>query len=884
MTFRGLIMQQSRLSFRVISLLIAAALICSQAAAQVKPASEASLRVTVLDPSGARVIAAQVKLKGADKARALDTNEQGQSFFTNLAPGRYEIQVVAEGFEPQVINDFSIKAGPNTVEARLEVAGVKEEVTVKQDERERATDPRGNSFTNVLTQDQIAALPDDPDEFEAAVRSMAGPGAPIRVNGFRGGKLPPKSQIRQIRFRMNPYAAENHESNFMSIDVLTKPGVNRWHGSFSFGFRDESLNARNSFAPARGPEQHRRAGFSVDGPLWPGHTSLFLSADVLSAYDSKTIVAALPEENFAGLVRRPTRVLNLSAKVEHALTKSHTLYGEYQRNANLQHNLGVGDFDLVERAYSSDQAEHILRFSDTGLLTKRFVNELRFQARWNSIGFNPSSDAPATIVLNAFNAGGAQMAGARRASEFELSDNIDFAYGKHAMRAGILIERASYTSDETRNYNGTFTFASLEDFRARRPTTFTRRLGDPRVSFDQYQLGLYWQDDFRLSKALSLSLGLRHEVQSNLGDDSNFAPRFGLAWSPFKDGKTTIRAGAGVFYDWLAAEVYEQTLRVDGERQREMVVQSPGFPDPADGSAPVLLPPSRIQLAPSLRMPQVVQGSAGIERQMGKYSRLIVNYMHQRGSDLFRGHNINAPARGAGRPDTAAGNINQIESTASSTMNGLSVNLNLTNPLKHFFMGVSYFLSKTVDESDGPLSLPADNLNLGAERGPAAGDVRHRLFAMVNTPLAFGLRLGAVFTASSAPPYNITTGFDDNGDSVSNDRPEGLGRNSARGAGRWDVGVRLGRTVGFGRAPEQQAGHGTPRLVRINGDRDPLGAMPSLGGMNNRYRLEFYAQAYNIFNRTNRVNFSGVETSPFFGAATAALPGRRIETGVRLSF
>jgi hypothetical protein len=376
---------------------------------------------------------------------------------------------------------------------------------------------------------------------------------------------------------------------------------------------------------------------------------------------------------------------------------------------------------------------------------------------------------------------------------------------------------------------------------------------------------------------------VRHELQTNLDDNNNFAPRFGFAWSPFKSGKTTFRGGVGIFYDWLAAEVYEQTLRVDGIRQREMVVRNPGFPDPLSGSAGVLLPTSRIKLDSSLEMPYVVQESFGVERELMEGLRLRTNYLYQRGFNLLRGHNINAPAPGSGRPDPTSGNINQIESTAGSSLHGLMMNVSFANPVKRIFMNVNYFLSKTTNESDGPLSLPANNFDFSAERGPAPTDVRHRFFAMVNAPLYFGFGLGAVFTASSAPPFNITTGFDDNGDTVSNDRPAGVSRNSARARGRWDLGLRLSRAVGFGRAPEQ-SGQAAPRLVRIRGDQDALNAMPSLAAMNNRYRLEFYAQAYNIFNHTNPVNFSGVETSPFFRMATAALAGRRFETGLRFSF
>jgi hypothetical protein len=285
-------------------------------------------------------------------------------------------------------------------------------------------------------------------------------------------------------------------------------------------------------------------------------------------------------------------------------------------------------------------------------------------------------------------------------------------------------------------------------------------------------------------------------------------------------------------------------------------------------------------------MPYLEQASFGVERKLGKFSQLRANYMWQRGVHLLRGHNINAPVAGLERPDPSAGNINQIESTANSTMNGLMVGLFVTNPVKHFHFGFNYFLSKTTNESDGPLSLPADNFDFSRERGPAPSDARHRLFAMLNMSLFKGIRLGTMFRANSATPYNVTTGFDDNGDTVSNDRPEGVGRNSARGAAHWDVGTRLSWGFGFGKAPEPTAQGGRPRLVRINGnDADVLGSMPSMpGGGNKRYRMEFYVQAYNLFNHANLINFTGVETSPFFALATAAQPGRRMETGMKFSF
>ena len=136
----------------------------------------------------------------------------------------------------------------------------------------------------MLSQAQIDELPDDPDEMEQALRDMAGPGAVLRVNGFRGGKLPPKSQIQQIRFRRNMFAADTHEPGFVSIDITTKPGLDAWRGATTMGFRDAALNSRNAFAPSKGDEQHQRYGFNLNGPLWKQHTSLALSVDGVDAY------------------------------------------------------------------------------------------------------------------------------------------------------------------------------------------------------------------------------------------------------------------------------------------------------------------------------------------------------------------------------------------------------------------------------------------------------------------------------------------------------------------------------------------------------------------------------------------------------------------------
>ncbi len=881
-------MRGANTTMRTLACLLTLALLGGPLAAQSRSTTETSLRVTVYDPNGALIAGALVELltKAAAVVQTAAADERGSAVFTKLTAGKFFLRVAAPGFEPQMLDDVSLRAGANTRDVRLAIADVKEDVTVAPDVRERKTDPRGDAFTSVLTAEQIAQLPDDPDEMQQVLEQMAGPGATIRVNGFRGGKLPPKSQIREIRFRRNPYAAEFHEEGFRSVDILTKPGTDNIHASFNFGFRDEALAARAAFAPRRAPEQTRRTGFTLDVPLWPEHTSLFINGDSNVAYDSKTILAALPDSTFNGTVRRPSRTLNLGARLEHALTKTHTLRAEYQRNAVRQDNLGVGDFSLFDRAYTSDTAEHVLRAVDSGLLTEKLFNEFRFQARWQSASARSASNAPAIQVLNAFTRGGAGLDSDRHVSEYEVGDNIDFAYKQNTMRAGVLAEVGRYQSRDARNTNGTFTFASLADFRANRPTTYTQRAGDSSVALTQYQLGAYWQDDWRARKSLTLSFGLRYEWQNHLRDHNNFAPRAGLAWSPFKQGGTTIRAGAGAFYDWFGADTYEQTLRINGARQRETVINNPGFPDPFAGGSAVVLPASRYTVAPDLQMPYVAQASVGVEQDLLKRFRLMSEYRFQRGVHLLRGRNLNAPlAPGLARPDPIAGNVIQVESSANSTRHEWNVGLGpgIGKIGGRAFWFVNYTLAKTTNEADGAFALPANNYDLSSERGPAANDIRQRFFALFNMRLTKSLRVANSFNLFSAPPYTITTGRDDNGDTVSNDRPAGLTRNSARGAAQWGMSTRLSYQFGWGK-PKAAAGGGGPRMVaiRIDGEGGGVSGLP--GGQGKRWNMEFYAQAFNLFNHVNRINYIGVLTSPFYGRAIAALPGRRMETGIKFSF
>lgn len=872
-------MRVTPLHSRAISVLVALLLTVGPCLAQ----SSASLEVVIKDPTGALINKAQVQLIKNGKAQSLSsTNQRGEARFNKLTAGRYQLHIEAPGFKAQDIDDVELGTGTHHREVMLEIDVIKVDVDVDDEAQVKNTNPKGPAFSNVLTEEQIAQLPDDPDEFENAVNQLAGPGAQIRVNGFKGGKLPPKSQIREIRFRMNPYAPENHDAGFGLVDITTKPGVNAWHGSFNFGFRDESLNGRQVFAPFRGPEQQRRFGLSLDGPIWKNHTSLFLNAEGSLFFDARPIFATVPAGTVQDLAYRPSRRLNLDARLEHALTKTHTSRFQFQRNAGLQNNLGVGDFDLPARGYSQEQTEYIARLGDSGVFGKKFFNEARLQARWITTEARSVTLGRTTLVPGSFNDGSAQRSGGRRSLDFDLQDNVDYALEKHGLRFGAQLETGGYRSNERTNPFGTFQFADLAAYEAGLPTQYTQRIGDPTVKYRQYQYGVYAQDDFRVRKNLTLSYGARYEAQTHVPGKFNVAPRFGFVWSPLKSGAVTIRGGSGIFYDWFAAQTYEQTLRVDGQRQRDLVVANPGFPNPFIGGLQTLPPPSRIQSDPELQIPYIFQNSIGVETNPFKLFRLTTNYQYQRGVHLLHGRNLNAPVAGLGRPDPAAGNITNIESSAYQSSHRLMVGIGPAKLVQGLFWNINYLLMKNTNEADSPFSLPSNNFNLHGDRGPSANDFRHLISGFISKRLPHGFGISTIFQATSALPYNITTGFDNNGDTVINDRPLGVGRNSARGASRWEIGSRLNWGKDFG-PEQQQTGGPQVRMVRIGGGDGA--APPSIGmGATKKYRLEFYAQAFNLLNHANLGAFSGVQTSPFFGQATSAQSPRRIELGMRFNF
>src|SRR5262249_46137539 len=148
----------------------------------------------------------------------------------------------------------------------------------------------------------------------------------------------------------------------------------------------------------------------------------------------------------------------------------------------------------------------------------------------------------------------------------------------------------------------------------------------------------------------------------------------------------TIRGGGGVFFDWLDAQTYEQAVQLDGSHQRVETTLEPGYPDPALGGRAFALPPGRVQFAAGPAQPPQGERLIGVEQQTSGTSGLNAMYIQRAGVPQLRGVNINAPGADGRRPDPSAGTITEVQSTAASTMNGLSLNFNYMQPTRRIFV------------------------------------------------------------------------------------------------------------------------------------------------------------------------------------------------------
>ena len=904
----------------------------------------ASLRGLVTDEFGAAIVGATVTLSDVSGAqKTTTTNGDGTYTFTGLAPGKYKVRAIATGFASSEDANVDVAAARrDPFNISLKIAAIESQVKINA-EAPLSTDASNNANQTLITGRDLDALPDDPTELAAALQALAGPsigpnGGQIFIDGFSGGNMPPKESIREIRINQNPFAAENDQPS-ARIEILTRPGSDKYRGSASFNFNDESLNSRNPFqisSSKRTPFQVRQFGASFSGPLKKGKASFFLEFNNNGTDDNELVRAtildsALNPVQVGQVIISPRRFTNFSPRVDYAINPKNTLVARYSYNHNVLNDLGVSGFSLPERAFDQSSTSQVFQVTETAVLNATTINETRFQFSHNRSESLGNTSIPTLNVSGAFVGGGPSVGHAvSTTNRWELQNFTQIQKGTHTIKFGGRVRNVSTDDISPSNFNGQWIFAggitgqtSLQ--RYQRTLTlmqqgltqaqiralgggaaqFSINTGDPLATVSQFDIEPYVQDDWRYKPNLTFSFGLRYEIQNNASSKFDFAPRFALAWSPgaasgTRPPKTVIRVGAGIFYNRFNEGSTLQVNRSATLRQFTFAESANPLVATdqatlavlnsfrcADGSAtpdcvtvvPSIAGASPVQqtiwrVAPKLQIPTVYVAGTQVERQLPHNFTVTVGAYAIRILHVIRARDINAPIPGTItnanpggiRPNPAIGEVYQYEASGRFHQQQMFVGFNSRlNP--QFSLSGNYVLSKTTNDTDGQGGnlFPRDSYNLDGEWGRGQGDVRHRfsIFGTYNNPKLWKLVFSPFVVASSAPPFNITTGIDSNLDRQFTDRPSFAGpnancaspfirctrfgnfnlvplagegivpRNYAHATGSFTANLRITRTFGFvdvhkAAASNQKSG---PSTATTGGDRRGPGGPGARGPM-----------------------------------------------------
>ncbi len=843
---------------------------------------DSRLAVTVVDQTGGVLPGATVTIGGMDTANKAPAiapvvaSDQGVATFTGLRPGRYALKAEFQGFDPKIDPDIRVRLGDNKQTLALNLQKLADEITVSRDKQESAAD-RQSTFGSALTREQLDSLSDDEDVLRQQLNDLAGPGAVIRVDSFEGTPLPPKSQIKSIHITRDGFAAENHNAGAFFVDIVTQPGIGPIRGQTFYHIRDGSMTGKSPFVTTKGPERLQEVGVNFGGTLAAQKASFSVRFGGTSWYETPNLNVALPTGTVSQALslRQPSTNKFVQALFDYALTKDQTLRLTFTEQDNTSDNIGVGSFDLAERAYSNKVANRSLRLQEVGPIGRRLFLNTRVAFNLTDFAVRSGLEAATIRVNDAFTSGGAQTSGGRLSKFYDLQSDLDYVRGTHSLRVGILSQTQTVHGDQNSNYLGTYTFDSLAAYQAGRPTSYSRRIGDPTIDTLNVMTAVYLQDDIRVRKNLTFSPGVRYEVQSHLHDYNNVGPRFGFTWAPFKSGRTTFRGSAGIFYDWMNQNTLEQVTRVDGLHQQQVNIFNPSYPDP--GAITAVLPADRYLFDPSLKMPRNIRFSGGIDQQLTSRVRVNAIYQHWRTDEMWRGLNLNAPAGGV------------VMADASFRAHQLTLGWNFIAPPQPQFntqgalwdwkrvgFGGSYSFIHARDNTDGEFSVPPGGLV--NEWGKSGRDNPYRWNLNVNLLMLRNLQANLFWNLQAGNVYTVRTGLDDNADLIFNDRPVGVERNTLRGAPQAGLNAQFAYSI-----PIRKRSVALPPGIGVTSNGGNI-TVTQFAGDQARYRIVFRLEAQNLTNHDNYTGYSGLLTSQFFGQPTSVNNPRRIDLGIMFNF
>jgi hypothetical protein len=648
--------------------------------------------------------------------------------------------------------------------------------------------------------------------------------------------------VQEFRVANNNFSAEFGRAAGGIVNAITRSGTNEWHGGAFYYVRDDAWNANgffnNSNGVAKPAERRQQFGANIGGPLIKNKLFGFLNYDQQVRNEPLTITLGaraesdirnlrggdreLAERFFRPLVRAVPRdfdQINFFPRLDWTINQNH--------NLTLTHNWQ--QFDSMNGinttpTTTSNVTGSAKNFTNTytsvitlnSVLTPSLINEFRFNFVFDNTGNFANEPFLPRISVAGFDLGGRTSIQSQPGlfpgsytyeRRQQWIDNFSIVRGKHTIKTGLDINRVVDDNFFGNNIAGSYSFSSIADFLNGTLSNYTQRfyIGSPLVRQNTADYGVYGQDTFRLTSKLTLYYGVRYERQTlpdpiavnplvpETGiineDKNNVAPRFGFAFSPFKNGKTVVRGGFGIFYgrtpnlmlndvltsnnahsisiflsgDQLAANgiVFPAVSTLDplnlSKAKYPRLTAPPGGIRFADPSSDIMM------FAPDRVNPYTEQGSFEIEREVFSHTTVAATYLFTRGVHISRSRNLNIRPPfegGAGvatirvlnqggqitqtfqfprigvtspvslRPNPNFRQTNVVESAANSIYHGLAVRINRRFN-RGFTMMASYTLAKNIDDIrnalNGQFTDILDPLNVSRDRGLSSVDERQRL-------------------------------------------------------------------------------------------------------------------------------------------------------------
>jgi outer membrane receptor protein involved in Fe transport len=557
--------------------------------------------------------------------------------------------------------------------------------------------------------------------------------------------------VQEFQVNRNAYSAEYGRAGGAVINVVTKSGTNDFHGSAFEFYRDKGLNA-NSYANKisvpirpRQPFRVNQFGGSLGGPVVKDKAFFFVSYDGQRQTIPNPIVLTLPAnlptdpDTQAGLATVQSKAGDYEqarnqdvflAKLDYQLDPRHRLTVRYNhQNFTGQNFENSGPTNAEEHSGDSLVRTRSANASLSSVFTSTFFNELRAQyAKDNEPGLANTNDPE--VVLN--QSGQRILTFGRNnfsprettIDRWQVADTATWIRGAHSWKMGFDVNHDAIFNYFPGFFGGSYTFNSLASFNRGIPNgsgeSYQQNFGGidttgPETHPDILEFAAFVQDEWRVRRELTLTMGLRYDLQSfkqpevrnpdpQLAaagidtsflntDKNNFGPRLGLAWTP--NSKTVFRAGYGLFYGRTPSIMVGTAHSNNGVNVISVRVSGNNAPKyPGTLSAPptgVAGKPSIFVFDQDYQNPMVHQASAGVEYALGADLSVAASYLFVAGRDLQRSRDFNVgtpvpvsvPVQGGGsvsvmrfpdvRPITSFDRIIRFESTARSNYNGVTL-------------------------------------------------------------------------------------------------------------------------------------------------------------------------------------------------------------------